>query len=210
MTDPKVSATKGSTAVGGDVNAPLLNLNLTAPNAAEVNLTIEQHVSRELPSFLGTLIAAFSKQALSEYGRGSKRELPAEVIEKVNYNHLSLDHRALVDYYRHSLELERAYLGVEQQNADARYLVRRKAAIAYSAEIREALKITPTARAIDIVRESANRLVENVINRLLDDYKTSSGIKVEQEIAHLAVSLVVVDAVVECEVLERPVNAVTT
>jgi hypothetical protein len=157
------------------------------------------------------VIAVFSKQSLSEYGLGPRMALPAEAIEKVEYNSLSKDHQALVDYYKHSLVLERAYLGAEQQNSDTRYLVRRKAAIAYKSEIQNGLGLQPTSPShrLNYVRANADKIVAGVINQLVDDYKKSSGIKAEQETAHLAVSLVVVDSVVACEVLERPANALT-
>lgn len=122
------------------------------------------------------------------------------------YNKLSHDHPVLIDYRRYSLVLEQSYLGVEQQNADARYLVRRRAAIAYELLVREACKSDsiPVAQRVDYVKANADGIVEKVINRLLEDYKASNDIKVEQETAHLAISLIVADAVVECEVLERP------
>ena len=53
-------------------------------------------------------------------------------------------------------------------------------------------------------RAHAAMLVDAVTEQLLQDYASSKAIKVEQETAHLAVSLIVADAVIECEVLERP------
>jgi len=131
MSEGDVSASRGSISVGGDANAPVIN----APNAHQVNLNFEQKVDRELPSFLGQLIVIFSQQTLSEYAKGDRRPLPAEFTDKIKYNELSENHRAIVDYVRHSLVLEQAYLGVEQTNADARYLVRRKAGTAYDAVV---------------------------------------------------------------------------
>ena len=43
----------------------------------------------------------------------------------------------------------------------------------------------------------------------MHDYACSQAIMVEQEVAHLAVSLIVADAVVRCDVLERPERVVT-
>lgn len=138
MIDGEVSASKGSVSIGGDANAPIIN----APNALEVNLNIDQKITRELPSFLGKLIAVFSQQSLSEYAMGGRRPLSAEVSEKIDYNRLSTNHRAIVDYLRHTLVLEKAYLGVEQTNADARYLVRRRAGSSTTRSFRMALSTT--------------------------------------------------------------------
>jgi hypothetical protein len=105
--------------------------------------------------------------------------------------------------------LEKAYLGVEQQNADARYLVRRKARIVYAEYVQAtwAEESTPNAGKIEFVRKNAVAIVGAVVKSLLEDYKASKEIKVEQETAHLAISLIVADAVIECEVLERPLDA---
>jgi hypothetical protein len=204
MIGPKVSAEDGSTAIGGNVHAPVVNVN--AAVGSTVNVSLEQKIIQELPSFLGRVIVIFSRQSLAKYGRGRQRALSVEVSEKVAYNKLSDDHPVLIDYRRYSLVLEESYLGVEQQNADARYLVRRKAAIAYQLLVREGCKQNsiPSAHKIEYVKANADGIVENVITRLLEDYKASNDLKVEQETAHLAISLIVADAVVECEVLERP------
>jgi hypothetical protein len=204
MSGSRVSAEGGSTAVGGDVNAPLININ--ADDSSTVNVTIEQQIVRELPSFLGAVIVVFSQQSVSEYGRGPRRELSAEVLVKLKYNNLPEGHHLIKDYNRHALVLEQAYLGVEQKNSDARYLVRRKAGIVYQSKIKQAFNganATP-AQVCEYVKANLDSMVEGVVSQLLGDYKKSADLKVEEEMAHLAISLVVADAVIECEVLERP------
>lgn len=203
MIGPKVSSKDGSAAIGGDNNAPVVNV--AASEGSVVNVQVERQIARELPSFLGAVIVLFSQQSLSEYGLGEQRTLPAEVIEKVKYNNLPEDHQVFTDYRRHCLVLERAYHGVEQQNADARYLVRRKAKIAYQFQ----LASVPVEKKATFARNNAAMLVEAVIDDLLQDFASTRGISVAQEIAHLAISLVVADAIVECEVLERPQNVIT-
>jgi hypothetical protein len=209
MIGPKVSAKDKSVAVGGNVNAPVVNAS--ADHGSVLIVNVEQQTARELPSHLGSVIAHFSRQSLAEYGRGDRRPLPAEVKDKVKYNDLPETHRALADYCQHSLVLERAYQGVEQQNADARYLVRRWAGTAYESQLGAACtqnSITATKR-LAFVRANAASLVDSVVLRLMEDYKSSKSANVERETAHLAISLIVADAVIECEVLERPPYAPT-
>jgi hypothetical protein len=142
---------------------------------------------------------------LSAYGVGPRQALTAEVIEKLEYNNLSKNLRVITDYRQHVRELEQAYIGVEQQNADARRLVRRKAAIAYESYVHgQCEESSPAKTKIEYARTHADTIVYKVIDILLDDYKGAAEIKVAHEIAHLAISLIVFDAVVECEVLERP------
>jgi hypothetical protein len=210
MIGPKTSAKDKSLAVGGNVNAPVVNAS--ADHGSFLIVNVEQETARELPSHLGSVIAQFAQQSLAEYGRGARRELPAEVKDKVIYNDLPETHRALADYCRHSLVLERAYQGAEQQNADARYLVRRWAGTAYESQLSAACKqdSIPAPQRLAYVKANAASLVDSVVERLLGDYKSSKCTKVEQETAHLAISLIVADAVIECEVLERPPDAPTT
>jgi hypothetical protein len=207
----RVASTTGSTAIGGDVNAPVANV--LAKDSAQVSIYLQQTISLALPSFLGGVIVLFSHQSLSQYGLGDRLAVLPEIIEKLKHNCLDPSHQILIDYYNHSFSLEKSYLGVEQSNADARYLVRRKAAFAYSSYVQESCsKLSiPPANKFQFVKTNAAQIVEAVIDRLLNDYAASSEIKVEQEIAHLAISLIVADALIECEVLERPVsNAATT
>ena len=206
---PKVSADDGSTSIGGDNNAPVVNIN--AGDSSTVTVQVERQVARELPSFLGAVIVLFSQQSLSEYGLGERRTLLPEILEKIKYNNLPQDHRVLIDYRRHGLVLEKSYHGVEQQNADARYLVRRKAALAYQSQLAATCKLSsmPDEQKILFARNNATMLIDAVIAQLLKDYASSKTILVEEETAHLAVSLIVADAVVECEVLERPQDAIT-
>ena len=157
------------------------------------------------------MIVLFSQQSLSEYGLGERRTLLPEILVKVKYNNLPQDHRVLIDYRRHGLVLEKSYHGVEQQNADARYLVRRKAALAYQSQLAAVCKLRsiPDAQKILFARNNATMLIDAVIAKLLENYASSKTILVEEETAHLAVSLIVADAVIECEVLERPQDAIT-
>jgi hypothetical protein len=209
MTGGDLSADRGSIVIGGNATGPVVNVQ--APKALSLALTVEQNVDRQLPSFLARVILTFSEQSLSHYGKGSRRPLPPEVSEKLKHNYFPPDHRFIRDFVRFSHVLENCYRGIEQRNADARYLVRRKAGVVYSEELRIAsgLIIVSQKTLLEYVREHATELVANVTARLFEDYRSSSEVKVEQEVADLAITLIVADAIVECEVLERPEDATT-
>jgi hypothetical protein len=207
MTNSKTLATDGSTAVGGDNNAPITNI--AAEDGATVNIHLEQAIARQLPSYLGTVIAIFSEQSLSEYARGPRRELPPEVSEKIQYNNVPNDNLVLRDFLRHGFVLEKCYKGVEQQNADARFLVRRRAGFTYGAMLASACAAEGISndKRHDYITANASKLINSVIDRLLAEYKAVRESVVHEETAHLAISLIVADAIVECEVLERPAHA---
>lgn len=209
MIGPKASAKGGSTAIGGD-NSGTIN-NISVGDGSTVSLHLEAEVARKLPSHLGELIARLASQSALDAVLPQTRELPPEVVDKLRHNQLPVRHPIIRDWTRHSLALERAYHGIEQQNADARYLVRQRAGAIYEEELIKAAQRfdIPEPGLSDFARQNAVMLVSAVTDRLLGDYCTSKASLVEAEIARLAVSLVVADAVVECEVLERPPHATT-
>lgn len=197
-----VVASAGSVAVAGDNVGSILNVNAQ-------NVTIvERQIARELPSYLSKVVAQFSAD-LSEYNSGPKRTLPPEVSVKLAYNDFPPMHHIITDYSKYSHVLEATYRGVEQRNDDARRLVRRRAAVAYAEELHKlcAAHSVNHAQAHAFAKSNAVSLVMAVVASLLADFSAGSSASVMQEAAHLAVCLIVADAVIECEVLERPVDA---
>lgn len=207
MIGPKATSRDGSTSVGGDNEGSIVNVN--AGDGSTIDVRIENEIARKLPSHLGAVIVLFAKQGLASAANTQRRELPPEVIDKIKYNNLPENHRIFRDWARHSIVLERSYHGIEQQNPDARYLVRRKAGAVYEEERLAACSAAsvPEDQHCEYARKNAAVLVKAVTDRLLIDYRCSKTGLVEEEVAHLAVSLVVADAVVECEVLEKPDHA---
>jgi hypothetical protein len=199
---PNVDAKEESVAIGGDnsgllVNAPGSTFNLNFPAVAS-----------RLPSILADLIATFAEKSLAEYDVGARREIPPEALQKIAYNNFPRDHPILADYRQYSLLLERCYHGVEQQNADAHRLVRRKCAFAYSEALEAgstAAKVAPDNRR-EFAINNASQLVNVVTEKLIMEY-TNTKVQGHPyvEVVHLATSLVVADAIIECDVLERPV-----
>ncbi len=208
MIGPRASANGGSAAVNGDNSGSITTI--TVGDGSNVDLHLEAEVARRLPSHLGALIAQIATESGLAAASTQIRQLPPEVTDKLLYNQLPTRHPIMRDWIRHSLALERAYHGVEQQNADARYLVRQRAGAVYEEELLRAAQVfkIEEIRLSDFARQNAVMLVSAVTNRLLEDYRASKAGLVEEEIARLAVSLVVADAVVECEVLEKPDHAI--
>jgi hypothetical protein len=200
MSNHKTSASAGSTAVGGDVSGSITNI-VTGDGAT---ITFAPTTFTGLPSMLGAVINVFAQESLSNYGKGAKRELTDEVTHKIEHNYLTAEHRVIAEYLRFESVLHQAYLGAEQYNNDARFLVRRKAGVIYDEVLSAACDTVKPEEKLKYVRQHADRLVKAVIARLLEDYKNSKDANVYEETSHLAISLIVADAIVECEVLERP------
>jgi hypothetical protein len=188
--------------VSGDNHGSIVNVNAQ-------NVTIlEQKIARELPSYLSKVVARFSED-LSQYDSGPKRSLPPEVSVKLDYNDFPSSHPIITDYSKYSSLLEAIYRGVEQRNDDARRLVRRRASVAYAAQLDKLCLANSVnhAQAHDLARNHAVSLVMEVVSALVEDFAAGGAANVMQETAHLAVCLIVADAVIECDVLERPVDA---
>jgi hypothetical protein len=210
MSSMKVTASEGSVAVGGDNQGQIFNA--LATGGGTVNFNIQQQQSSALTSLLGKVIVHFSRKALAQYAQGPRREMPPEVNEKLEYNAFDSGSRIMRDYRHYGNLIDRSYLGVEQENPDAHRLVRRVAGLAYDLELEAACASAGVAAAgrSQFARKHSHNLVTAVIARLLQDYTSSGDDKVDQEYAHLAVCLVVADAIIECEVLERPLNVATS
>jgi hypothetical protein len=202
--EPSASADRGSVALAGDNYGAIVNVNV-----GTLTLAQERQVARELPSYLSGVVARFSED-LSGYGEDPRRTLPPEIEDKLTYNNFPPRHPIVSDYVRFAGVLESTYRGIEQRNDDARRMVRRKARLAYELALIGLCSEAGVDHAVahDFARSNAVRLVQAVIDSLMTDLRTSDlAGPVMQETAHLAVSLIVADAVIECEVLERPANA---
>jgi Glu-tRNA(Gln) amidotransferase subunit E-like FAD-binding protein len=209
MTKQKVTASSGGIAVGGDNSGDLFAV--TATDHATVNINVEQRIARELPSFLSSIVVLFAEQSLSEYGGALRHELAVEIIDKLQHNRFSTSHYLIADYVRYSSVLEQVFRGVEQENSDARRLVRRRVSVAYSAVLGKSCNEQGVKEELQAtyVRQNAVALVKAVIKLLMDEYAASNSIKVHEESADLAVSLLVIDTAIACEILERPTNVAT-
>jgi hypothetical protein len=205
LPEASVVASASSVAVAGDNLGSILNVN------AQSVTIVERQIARELPSYLSKVVARFSED-LSEYNSGPKRSLPPEVSVKLAYNDFPSTHHIITDYSKYSNVLEATYRGVEQRNDDARRLVRRRAAVAYTEQLHKLCTAHSVkhAQAHDFARSHAVPLVMAVVAALLVDISARSATHVMQETAHLAVCLIVADAVIECDVLERPADAIAS
>lgn len=200
-----VSADHSSVAIGGDNNGFLIN---AAPNS-QVAVFVAHSVQRELPSHLSNVVVAFSGDLVG-YGAEAKRELRPEIAEKLTYNDFPIHHRIISDFTMYSASLEAAYRGVEQRNGDARRMVRRRAGSVYQDALFDLCesKGVHHSEAHAFARKHAVLLVRAVIDSLQKESAAASlASGVMKETADLAISLIVADAIIECEVLERPDDA---
>lgn len=211
MIGPRNTASGGSTAVGGDNKGAVVNVN--AAEGATVAVQVDSaNVTRRLPTHLAAVISQFAKSAADLLADALPFAVKPAIEAKLAFNNLPKTHRIIRDWTKHARTLHKSYQGVEQVNQAARYLVKRKAGVVYDEELHRICheKGVSAEQQREYARQHAMTLVQAVTGRLMHEYSCSAEDGVEAELAHLAVSLVVADAVIECEVLERPENAATT
>lgn len=204
MIGKKVSAENNSIAVGGNNTGMLINVG----PGGNLYLNAPPETGRKLGTLLGTIISVIAQQSLSEYGHSYQRTVPPEVQDKLDFNHITVEDRLIGIYRKYYFMLDRAYQGVEQTNNDARVLVRLRAGSIYSAELTKACaeKDIPCDERIEYSRTHAHALIESVKKQLVQDVFGPDSASVDPAQLDLAISLVVADAVAECDVLEKAQN----
>lgn len=207
MIGKTVSADGGSTAVGGDNLGTIINVG---PGAI-VNLNNSVATERGLGTCLGTVISVIAQQRLSDYGHAYQHDVTNEVLEKLNFNYITISDHLVQIYRKYYFLLDRAYKGVEQSNNDARVLVRLRAGSIYSSELTKACTEAeiPSNKRVEHSRNNSHALIDAVKQQLVQDVMNSQAATVDIAWIDLAVSLLVADAVAECAVLEKAPNVAT-
>lgn len=203
MIGKKISAEDGSVAVGGNNNGDIVNVKIESGGVLHLHSGVS--AERSLATYLGEVIAVVAQQSLSEYGHSFQRDVSNEVQDKLDFNHITLEDRIVQSYRRYYFMLDRAYKGVEQTNNDARVLVRLRAGSIYDTELTKACKeagVDGSGR-IAFSRKNAHLLMNAVKAQLVRDFNSMRTTPIEPTWVDLAVSLLVADAVAECDVLER-------
>ena len=199
----RVTAEDNSVAVGGDNVGTIIN----APGATfQLQFTIA--TERSLSTYLGKIINVIADQQLSVYGHAYQRNVTAEVQDKLDFNYITLSDHLIRTYTKYFFILDKAYKGVEQSNNDVRVLVRFSAGSIYSRVLTSACDeagILANQR-IEYSRNHAHPLIEAVKKQMIEDVKNSHAAEIDPTWIDLAVSLLIADAVVECDVLEKNPN----
>lgn len=205
-----VKATDGSVAIAGDNNGSAFNINV----ASGGRVIIEDGVkaSQALGTYLGRIIAVVAQQSLSEYGHKYQRDISVEVVDKLQFNYIQENDQLVKSYRRYFYTLDRAYQGAEQSNNDARVLVRLRAGSIYGTELTKACTIAGISSAgrVDYSRNHSHALIDAVKNQLVIDFISNEIQYVDPTWVDLAMCLLVIDAVTECEVLEKRTYVTST
>lgn len=58
---------------------------------------------------------------------------------------------------------------------------------------------------IDVIRESADSIIDKVESTLLNEIRTSTNIEVSIDAINLSLQIVLIDAFIRCKILEEPI-----
>lgn len=201
MIGKSVSAQTASTAIGGDNQGNVINVATGGAVYIQNGLKGEATLS----TCLGGVITVIAQQSLSQYGHAYQRDLSSEVQEKLNFNHIGFEDQLIQAYRKYYYVLENAYKGAEQANDDTRVLVRHRAGSIYRDELAKACAAANVlaSNRVSYAREKSFELIGAVASQLKKEVLNSQAANLDPAWIDMAIDLVVVDAVAECNVLEK-------
>jgi hypothetical protein len=152
------------------------------------------------PSILANVINVISKIDLDDKTNlGVLKEAPV-IEDKIKHNDIKAYFELINDYGLYGKKLETIYQTLEQEKPGRKSRLLRNISDLYK---KEKGKITINNDIVKI-RENADLIIENIINKLDLEAKESSNINAENEDIKAAVSIVVADAFIRCKILEDP------
>lgn len=152
------------------------------------------------PSILARVVNVISKLDLDDkINYGVLKEAPV-IEDKIKYNDVKAYFGLINDYGLYGKKLDGIYQTLEQEKPGRKNKLLRNITDIYK---KEKGSLT-TDDNIEIIRENADIIIENIIKKLDLETKESSNINAENEDIKAAISIVVADAFIRCKILEDP------
>jgi len=151
------------------------------------------------PSILADVVNEISKINLDDSIYGLIKEAP-QIEEKILHNNINSYRYLIDDYQIYGKELEKIYKTLEQINPGRKGKLLRVISDFYKKE----KGIVTTDNNIDLIRQHADNIIENVIDKLEIEILKSSNLNAQNEEIKTAISIIVADAFIRCKILEDP------
>jgi hypothetical protein len=151
-------------------------------------------------SAIAEVVNAISKIDLEdENNLGKIKEIP-EIEAKIRHNNITKYLYLINDYGLYGKILEGIYETLEQEKPGKKGKLLRVISDFYKAE----KGILTQTNDLDIIRDNADLIIENIITKLDDKILKSSNLDAENEDVHSAIQIIVADAFIQCKILEDP------
>lgn len=197
MTTRDTPHSNKSVAVTGD-NMGVVNTG-NIENLTINNVSISQIA--ELSSYLSEIVFELSDQTILSKPDTTPRQLPPSVEAKLQYNQLNRN-MALVDEWRtFGYMLANILSKSEINNPAVSVLMRRNLGFEYR-KVRDKILGSSIQKGKTFTLKAGQ--ADDIIDELIAVLITKIPPKIKYELAHFAVGIVVVDAIVDCSVLEKP------
>lgn len=171
----------------------------TGYQADNININNFYDVIRN-SSTLAKVVNAISKIDLDDKTNfGEIKEAPV-IEDKIKHNNIKTYQYLINGYKVYGKELEKIYKTFEQEKPGKKSKLLRVVSDFYKAEKGN----LTTNNDIEIIRSNADKIIENIINRLDVEILKSSNINVDNEDIKIAISIIVADAFIRCKILEDP------
>jgi len=152
------------------------------------------------PSILADVVNEISKINLDDESiYGLIKEAP-QIEEKILHNNIKV-HRYLIDDYQiYGKELENIYKTLEQLNPGRKGKLFRVISDFYKKE----KGILTIDNNIELIRQNADSILGNVIEKLENEILKSSNLNAQNEDIKTSISIIVADSFIRCKILEDP------
>lgn len=159
----------------------------------------------KLTSDLTNVVNALSKRIFfSDIENDNDSTLPFDPEEKIRYNNI-VRFKSIIDNYKSYVgKLSSIYDEFDSQGTSKTHFVLENIKLSYLKEKGSLIKMNNGREEIEIIRESADDIIERVEKNLLHEIKNSSNIEASSESINLSLQIVLIDAFIRCKILEKP------
>lgn len=163
---------------------------------------------RNNPSHLGLVVNELAKIPYEELHEFTENTIPFDIGEKIRYNDLG-EYEFLIDQYCYHLStLNDIYEAIDEILPSSKYMIRTRINQEYRRIRGGLLKTNKDSgqTVIDIIRVHSDRIIDKILKYLNDLINTSGNLdkKITEESIRCSLEIIVVDAFIECKILENP------
>ncbi len=160
----------------------------------------------KISSDLTTVVNALSKRLFfPDIENDNELKSAFNPEKKIKHNNV-VKFKIIIDYYKLYVgKLSSIYKEFDSQGTNKTHIVLENIKLAYLKEKSDLISRNDGRQEMDVIRESADTIIDKVESTLLNVIKTSSNIETSSESINLSLQIVLIDAFIRCKILEEPI-----
>jgi hypothetical protein len=189
--------------IGFNNNQTIINTNIIVDDKYIASLLVFQNN----PSVVNQVILLLYNSLAERDVVDNKLNLPPLIEQKIDFNNV-LTYKELIKviYSENGFFIDSAYDALDTETPGRKKVFLKFINSLYLIELGELGAEQPTLTKIELIRKNADRIITNVVNRLL--LRAATNPKDIQHIPHESIEFniiaIVIHAFVDCKVLENP------